>query len=464
MRKQLLLLLLLLLNTGFSFVCTADSTEHGGTCINLTYSFFGRELLKSCDYDPYYDDGSLWVGYVKCTATISDGSVISDDGSIVAIDWSTNTNQLTECVNHNGVDCDVNPTNGFNPMGKCDASDANCVSCSNGREVNSWKGGPFINGVGDGLCESGCGASSECDEKPIGSLSINSGCNNNCIYEYCGAFKWDSDSNSCFTSCSSRDECVSSALCLNGVCINDFSAPSYDVIGYTDLTPTPDDSLITGDSVRLFVHWVDNFNIDSAILWINTGDGWSIAGRIDYTDKPSGAWSNFTIKAVSGVTEWKVVASDVVGNTKETTIQSFTAYDPSNAFSITNHLTFDNILLFSGWVTAEANKPADNSFLSSSVGDFVLTREGIGTRTRYGFKLDEPLPQGIIIKLSNQYPISDYSPTKLINLNSDEFVFPDWCQSNLPGDTCNVWVFMDLAPGFEPMNINDKIIIISEEV
>jgi hypothetical protein len=453
------------LSAGLALTCSADNLGKPGTCISSTFSFFGRNIYKSCYFDPYYDSGSLWQGYELCYATIRTGSLVSDKGSPVVEAWTTSQTSLGACADYDGAGCDVFTTNGYtlddslSERGYCDASDANCVKCDvNHVEVNAWTGGGWILGVGDGSCESGCGASAMCDERVQGWFVNNTGCTSDCQYNDCNAYAWDVASNDCFSSCSSRSQCWVTALCdVDNVCRNDFSAPEYDFISFEDLTYTVDGSLINGDNVLLSVHWTDDYYLDSAVLESDRSGDWAVEQVIGFVD----GWSNFTLNSscVGDVNvHWRVTANDTVNNKAITPEQSFYVYNPSAAFNITAHLSAGELLSFTGWASSEANKGADNSLNSSLVGDFTLAHAGIGTLTRYGFRLNESLPAGVVVKLS-----SALIPTDLIIL-SEEIIYPEWCQSNLQGDECEVWAFIDLSSGLEPQSIIKSIIITSEDL
>ncbi len=215
MIRTFLLLMLML----FSFLgivsaisCVADTTDKPGTCINSKYSFYGSSVYKACYFNPYYRNHQLWSGYTTCFATIRTSNLFSDAGTPVANIWSNNNRQLTECHGHNSAACDVYSYDGFtlsdsaSDRGFCDSSDANCVKCdSHHVEIKRWIGGAWINGVGDGKCESGCGASLFCDER---SPDNSYGCSLNKRVISC-----DSDCQVSYGACSS--DCKADKSCNN---------------------------------------------------------------------------------------------------------------------------------------------------------------------------------------------------------------------------------------------------------
>jgi len=462
---------LLFFSAGCALTCAADNLAKPGVCISSTFTFFGRDIYKSCYFNPYYDSGTLWQGYEVCYATIRTGNLTSDIGSPVVEAWTTNQYQLEECDSYDGAGCDVFPTNGYTlddslgERGYCDASESNCVKCDSSHvEVNAWTGGAWITGVGDSLCESGCGASSECDERAQGYHEDNTGCNNSCTFLDCDAYAWDESINSCFTSCSSRDQCWTTAFCDVDVCKNDFEAPQYHEISYEDVTDTPDGSLINGDLINLSVHWTDNYYLSQAVLEVKRSGNWTIEQVLVFDDNGShlnDAWSNFTINSSCAGDmniSWRVTANDTVNNKTMTREQSFYVHNPSTAFNITTHLSGGSMITFTGWASSESDKGPDNSLNNSLVGDFTLTHAGIGTLTRYGFRLNESLPAGVVVKLSHEFPASDFMPL------STNVTYPSWCQNNLQGDECQVWLFIDLPSGLEPQEIIKSIIITSEDL
>ena len=133
-------------------------------------------------------------------------------------------------------------------------------------------------------------------------------------------------------------------------------------------------------------------------------------------------------------------------------------YGSINEFTITPHTTDSQTIAFTGWASAETNKVPDNSFNDNLIGDFILENTGIATMTRYGFKLNEGLISSIRVKISNSIDASNS-----ITLTTEN-QYPSWCQSQLPGDKCQVWVFMDLDYGNNPQEIINKITVTSEDI
>ncbi len=217
----------LLVNSAIALTCSADNLNKPGTCIKDTFKLFGRSIYKACYFDPYYSDGSLWSGYTLCYATIRKGNLVSDAGSLVADAYTTNQHQLVECHYYNGAKCDVYTTNGFtssdsaSDRGYCDASSSNCVKCnSNHVEIKKWTGGGWIIGTGNNKCESGCGASSACDEKSPDSYSGH--CMNTYFEGYCNSNCLEVQG-TCESSCSSKvsqecDEKYPGNVCASDYC------------------------------------------------------------------------------------------------------------------------------------------------------------------------------------------------------------------------------------------------------
>jgi hypothetical protein len=192
MKKYFILILLIFLaNASFSLKCASELQSKSGTCINQTY-----KMLYSSEY-AYYSCSPIIAGlwyYNTCTAIVSTATILSDNGNLVAEWWSNDTDKASACLNHDGLMCNVNPLFNFqtdtslNYVGYCDSSEQTCVKCSSQKtETLKFDGTGIIktniNGAGNRLCESGCGASIECDEKMPGYTTGNALCTNDCEYK-----------------------------------------------------------------------------------------------------------------------------------------------------------------------------------------------------------------------------------------------------------------------------------------
>jgi len=469
----MILLTLLSISIGFGYYCVSTAINKPGTCINSLYNIGGgTEIYKSCNFEYTYNDGSPWPGYELCYATIASGNIISDKGFIVAEAWTTNYTQLEECSSYDGYMCDVYTPNGVqnnsdvSDRGFCDASDANCVKCSSSNiEMLRWTGGSMISGEGDGLCESGCGASSFCDEQAIGYGTGNKGCDTACQEVDCGPYLWNQNAIACYDYCVDDSTCYKEgkAVCWNNECKYDFEAPKYSSINYEDITPTPDGSLINGDEVKLSAYWTDNYYLDTAVLETDRlNPGVFQAEQIMSFNGASSGWSNFTLNTTcegDRNIQWRIKVNDTVGNENATDVQSFYVYNKYTNFTVDVNIAWGSLISFHGRASPETNKQPDNTLNDTSIGDLTLTHTGIGTKTRYKFRLNDSLPSTITIKLSN-----NASPINLIMVNESADAVPAWCQSNIRGDKCQIWMWMDLDWGTDPQEIIRKLIITSEDV
>lgn len=469
MKKYLTLIIIIiaLINISFSLNCASELQSKSGTCINQLYNllYAGGQAYYSCN--PTIT--GLWY-YQTCTATVATGTIFSDNNNIVAEWWSNDANKVSACLGHDGLTCNVNPTFNFQTdqllsyVGYCDSSEQTCVKCSSqNTEILRFDGSGTlkanINGAGNGLCEKGCQASTECDEQAIGYNIGNGGCTNNCGWQNCNNYNWNSLTNLCYTSCQTNNECYDTAICDlvidPNTCKVDPENPQYHQYFHTDLTPTPDDSIITGDIIKVSAYWTDNLYLSHADLEIMTSGEWRSYAAIENINSPQ-AWTNYTINT-SQVSEdyinWRITMTDVSGNTNTTPLQSFYVYSKSAKFNITLNLLSDNKFLFTGWGQIENNLKADNSINSTLIGDIILTHDGRGINSKYSFKLNESLPPSIRIKINNES-----NPLTATILNTT-FQFPTWCQSQIREDTCQVWMWMDLDYGNTPQDYFKSLVI-----
>jgi hypothetical protein len=88
-------------------------------------------------------------------------------------------------------------------------------------------------------------------------------------------------------------------------------------------TQQSDDTISANNNITLSAYWTDNFNLKNATLQIND---------TEWTDKETitidliNAWSNFTFNTTGllGSIDWKIKATDNVGNINITNFMSFT--------------------------------------------------------------------------------------------------------------------------------------------
>jgi hypothetical protein len=469
MKKYLIILFIIifLIDLSFSLRCASELQFSSGTCINQVYN------LLYADGQAYYSCNPVITGlwyYQSCTGTVATGTIKSDSNNIVAEWWSNDANKVSACLGHDGLTCNVNPSFNFQTeqflgyVGYCDSSEQTCVKCSAQKtETLKFDGTGTIrtniNGAGNGLCEKGCQASTECDEKAIGYNIVNAGCTNNCEWQNCQNYNWNTNTNLCYTTCQTNNECFNTAVCdlvINpNTCKIDPENPQYHQIFHTDITLTPDNSTITGDTVIVSAYWTDNLYLSYADLEIMTNEEWISYSRIENINSPQ-AWTNYTINT-SLISEefinWRITVADIAGNTNTTPMQNFYVYEKSTKFNITINLAYENKFVFNGWGSIEENKIADNSINSTLIGDIILTHDGRGINSKYSFKLNESIPSTIRIKINN-VP----NPLTAISLNTD-FQFPTWCQSQIREDTCQLWIWMDIDYGNTPQDYFKKLVI-----
>ncbi|MDD4353437.1 MAG: hypothetical protein PHN56_03185 [Candidatus Nanoarchaeia archaeon] len=458
-------LLFLLISTAYSLKCANELQESLGTCINVTYNLINNrgQAYYACSIIT----DNLWY-YNKCTATVATGNIISDNGNIVAEWWSNEANKVSACAGKDGYTCNVNPLFNFKQeqtyiyVGYCDSSEQTCVKCSTQKtELKKFDGTgtvkTSINGAGNGLCEKGCSASQECDEKATGYNIVSAGCTNNCEWQTCGNYNWNSTTNLCHTTCQSNSQCLSSAVCdlvINpNTCKVDSQFPTYSYYFHTDITSTPDNSIIRGDLVMLSAYWTDNLYLSYADLELFTNNEWASYARIENINSQN-SWTNYTINTTSFSEEfvnWRITVTDIAGNTNTTPTKSFYVYEKSAKFNIT--MNYNNLLSFTGWGQIENNLKANNSNNSTFIGEITLIHDGRGINSKYSFKINESLPSTIRIKINN-----NSNPLTATTL-TDSLQNPTWCQSQIRGDVCQIWMWMDLDYGNEPAQYLRQLVI-----
>ena len=463
--------LLFLTSEVFALKCAHEFDSSYGTCISKTYNMLMNkgQAYYSCDLVI----NNRWY-FNNCTATVSSTNITSDNGSIVAEYWSNEANKVSACAGRDGWSCNTNPMYGFqtdtnlNYVGYCDSSQETCVKCSSSHtEVKKFDGtGQLkvnINGDGNNLCESGCFASIECDEKNQGYNVGNAGCTVNCAWNVCGNYKWNNASSTCYDYCQNNQQCYGGAVCdlaINiNTCVVDSDTPKYYNVGQYDLTLTPDNSLISGDLVLLSAYWTDNVYLNHSILELEINGSWIPYMTINNISVAS-YWTNYTVNTsflFEKNLNWRIRVVDVAGNTNTTINSSFYVYSESANFSITLNLTEGNYIDFIGWASAEFNKAPENN-VSWNLAEITLTHTGRGVATKYSFKTNESLPSTIRIKLSNNFQANN-----AINL-TDSYQSPAWCNNNIRGDTCQIWVWMDLDAGNDPQELYKSILIQSEQI
>jgi hypothetical protein len=190
-KLYLTILFVLLFSQAYSLKCASELQSESGTCINQTYKMLFIDSYAYYSCSPIIS--GVWY-YNACTATVSTATILSDNNNFVAEWYSNDTNKASACQNHDSLTCNVNPLFNFqinqslNYVGYCDSSEQTCVKCSSQKtEILKFDGTGTIrtniNGAGNGLCESGCLASIECDEKMPGYTTGNTLCTNECEYQ-----------------------------------------------------------------------------------------------------------------------------------------------------------------------------------------------------------------------------------------------------------------------------------------
>lgn len=463
--------MILLISTAYCYECASELQDADGTCINKTYTmlFGGGESYYACSTVTK----NLWY-YENCTATVSTTTLRTNKGNIVAEWYSNEPNKVSACAGRDGYLCNVNPLYGFKTdtslsyVGYCDSSEQTCVKCSiYNTEIKKFDGTgtikTSISGAGNNLCESGCTASIQCDEKPQGYNVGNAGCNNYCKWQECNNYKFNiiNNENECFTSCDSNNECFEPAVCdliINpNTCKVDNNKPVYHEYFHTDLTPTPDNSIIKNDLILLSAYWTDNLYLNHSELLIRNNGEWIVYDRIDYINS-NASWTNYTINTsdLLGLVEWTIKATDIASNTEQTPTLSFIVYEKSAEFNITLNLNDESKLIqFIAWGSIEENKKPDNAINSINVGEITLTHNGRGIDSKYSFKIGEnEIPSTIRIKLTNT-PTPDENALEL----SNEYQNPLWCQNQIRNDECQIWVWMDADYGNIPAEYLQNLVV-----
>lgn len=288
-----------------------------------------------------------------------------------------------------------------------------------------------------------CSADIECNGRLPGYYvpGSNAGCTNLCDWNSCGNYKWNSTLNSCLTSCSSTSDCFGAAKCYlpNSQCIIDTEAPKYDNYTYNDLTPTPDNTLIDGDVLEVRARWTDNIDVDSAILQINkTGNFENITLTNIYD------WASFLVQT-TGLGEkditYRVFANDTSGNWNVTSFNTVHVYTPTTTISVSlneKNSTIPDVLEFSCNSSGGSNIVAMDSGANNGKGDIRITHSGIGTMIGLSFRINTTYAPGMTAKIGNIYN-NPASAVTISNIDST----PAWCQNLLPGQNCEVYMWVD---------------------
>ncbi len=244
----------------------------------------------------------------------------------------------------------------------------------------------------------------------------------------------------------------------------DTTPPDYSHQSWTDITPTPDNTLITGDEVRLSVYWTDNFELDNSTLQIKPEHGgWSDEEVIEH-NLTSSRWSNFTLNTSSygdELIEWRVKTLDSSGNERVSDTMSFFVNTPSAEITITIYEVggdISDVFEFSGDAKPVVDKPADDSNSTEFIGDFTIEHVGIGTLINNSFYLNNSMSSGIIMK------VSDNNDAENSVILSDSPKNAGFCNGMISGDTCQVWLWMDLDKATPPQVQNNRVMVESVSV
>lgn len=245
----------------------------------------------------------------------------------------------------------------------------------------------------------------------------------------------------------------------------DQSVPEYSNFNFEDVTWTVDDTLIDGDVIRVYADWTDNFQLGySELLSDISGPGWTIEDTIYHNNTSANESSfYFNTTGLGGQTvRFRIRTYDTAGNNQATGPIDVTVLNENNSISVALRESGGNYsdrLEFLGDAQAAFNVQAFDSGSSALLGDFLIEHIGLGTTINNSFSLNSALPAGIQMKVSGTSDPS--SAVYLSTTASDNFPF---CQAMVPGEQCEVWLWMDLVEAVPPQLEVNNIVVESETV
>ncbi|MBN1923354.1 MAG: hypothetical protein JW791_01165 [Nanoarchaeota archaeon] len=233
----------------------------------------------------------------------------------------------------------------------------------------------------------------------------------------------------------------------------DYTFPTYTNLTYIDETWTVDGSLLAGDVIRVSAEFTDNFELDYGVLWYRVSGGWNVGPTVDLSGASDEVVFYFDTSGYGGQTlQFRIRVSDTAGNVAMSDALNVDVHVPNSDISVTLREGFGNVtsrLEFSGTAQAVTGKKADDSVSTALLGDFEIRHVGIGTMIQNRLSLNNALPIGVQIKVSN-----NNNPATAVYLTTSSQVMP-FCNTMLPGNTCQVWVWMDMTDTISPvLNVN----------
>jgi len=392
------------------------------------------------------------------------------------------------------------------------------------------------------VCDTECGASSECNNQLIGYNLVDRGCDSSCSWQVCGLYQWLGTN--CLNTCTGNFNCFNSVCDLVGegsyTCVIDSEAPSvsmsnpvsyyhynslpvmeftisdsvdanlycayildsnnfalniYDEQGYHthefsylaqgwhDLgvnctddannngysntarflydinSPTYNSNGVTNltviehgyitflDTLRLHAYFSDNFYLNTSVLWTNRSGTWQVEAEIQHSGA-SNAWANYTIDLTSDgdkTIKWQIITNDSAGNTISTPIQEFYVYAATKDISLTlNEAPVNDYLEFTANAQPTIGSAPVDTLRTALIGDFKVNHDGIGLPVDAFFYLNHSLSSDFTLKVSTS---NNYNTT--VTLTTSQQVI---CSEIIPGESCEVWAWLDWTgealPGF----------------
>ncbi len=242
----------------------------------------------------------------------------------------------------------------------------------------------------------------------------------------------------------------------------DFHDPTYTNYGWSNVSPVYRD-IINKTTIKIYAYWTDNFGINKTILYTNKTGVWAEESVLIFNGSPKETWSNFTL-SLEGLENkeigWKIKAIDPTERQTETTIQSVYVNAPSTNISIElNEIggNYPGMLEFVANGQPTSNVSPIDTGRTNIVGDFKLISNAVGVKINNKFYLKDNLGPNFNIWISG---VNDYSKAVKLTTTPQDI---GYCNNMLPGDECQLWIWLDWNGEEKPGEILNSIKVESYE-
>lgn len=442
--------------------------------------------------------------------------------SVCATDYCTNNKTLVDYNNNQAIDsvnCDTN--------------------CACDTDYNTP------------VCDTECGASSECNNQLIGYNTGDRGCDTSCAWQVCGLYSW-SPVNSCYTSCTVNQQCYNPAVCdlvsdgvntcvidsaspsvtitspvhyhynntpqltfsvsdsvdalpnchyildsntisigevtngehtvsitinqgwheIKAYCVDDATNrgdsdlikffydnnnPTYNSHGMTNLTVIEQGYITFLDTMRVHAYFNDNYYLNNSVLWTNRSGTWQAEAELQHNGASSG-WANYTLNLTSDgdkTIQWQIISNDSAGNTISTPKQEFYTYAATKDISLTlNEAPVNDYMEFIANAQPTLGAAPVDTLRTELIGDFKVNHDGVGLPIDAFFYLNHTLSSDFTVKVSTS---NNYNTAVTLTTGQQEI-----CSNIIPGESCEVWAWLDWTGNALPGIIDNVIEVESE--